>query len=88
MALEQIGLLQRCDNICGRHFISEHVRFLAALAFVSPQIIKTIIYDTAPADVTVTQLAKALPYSWVEQERRLGLPFENSPMHRSRHRCS
>jgi site-specific DNA recombinase len=55
--------------------VERHVRFLAPLAFVSPQIIKTIIYDTAPADLTVTQLARAQPYSWAEQERRLGLPL-------------
>jgi site-specific DNA recombinase len=28
---------------------------------------------TAPADLTVTGLAKALPYSWAEQEERVGL---------------
>jgi len=55
--------------------VERHVRFLVPLAFVSPQIIKTIIYGTAPADLTVTQLAKAPPYSWAEQERRLGLPL-------------
>ena len=30
---------------------------------------------TAPADLTVTGLAKALPYSWAEQEERVGLPL-------------
>jgi hypothetical protein len=30
---------------------------------------------TAPADLTVTGLAKALPYSWAEQERKFGLHF-------------
>ncbi len=29
---------------------------------------------TAPADLTVTGLAKALPYSWAEQESRIGFP--------------
>ena len=28
---------------------------------------------TAPADLTVTGLAKAVPYSWIEQEQRVGL---------------
>jgi hypothetical protein len=28
---------------------------------------------TAPADLTVTGLAQALPYSWAEQEQRIGL---------------
>jgi site-specific DNA recombinase len=50
-----------------------HIRLLAPLAFLSPRIIAAIIDGTAPADLTVTGLAKALPYSWAEQERRFGL---------------
>jgi hypothetical protein len=42
-------------------------------AFVSPRIIAAIAKGAAPADVTVTGLAKALPYSWAEQERHVGL---------------
>jgi len=29
---------------------------------------------TAPADLTVTGLAKAPPYSWAEQESSIGFP--------------
>lgn len=54
--------------------VERHIRFLAPLAFVSPRIISVIIDGTAPLDLTVTQLAKSLSYSWAEQERRLGLP--------------
>ena len=50
-----------------------HIRLLAPLAFVSPRIIAAIIDGTAPADLTVTGLAKALPYSWAEQEQSIGL---------------
>ena len=32
-----------------------------------------IVDGTALADLTVTGLAKALPYSWAEQEQRIGL---------------
>jgi site-specific DNA recombinase len=32
-----------------------------------------VVDGTAPADLTVTGLAKALPYSWIEQEQRVGL---------------
>jgi site-specific DNA recombinase len=46
---------------------------LAPLAFVSPRIIAALLDGTAPADLTVTGLAKALPYSWAEQERSVGL---------------
>jgi site-specific DNA recombinase len=49
-----------------------HIRLLAPLAFLSPRIITAIIDGTAPADLTVTGLAKALPDSWAEQERRFG----------------
>jgi hypothetical protein len=48
-----------------------HVRLLAALAFLSPRIVAAIIDGTAPADLTATSLARALPYSWAEQESRL-----------------
>jgi len=49
-----------------------HVRFLVPLAFVSPRIVSAVLDGTAPADLTVTTLARRLPYSWAEQERRLG----------------
>jgi site-specific DNA recombinase len=50
-----------------------HIRQLAPLAFVSPRIIAAIVDGTAPTDLTVTGLAKALPYSWAEQEQGIGL---------------
>jgi site-specific DNA recombinase len=50
-----------------------HIRQLANLAFVSPRIIAAIVDGTAPADLTVTSLAKALPDSWAAQERGIGL---------------
>jgi site-specific DNA recombinase len=51
--------------------VERHVRFLAPLAFVSPSVLSAIMDGTAPAHLTVTLLAKALPYSWAEQDRRL-----------------
>lgn len=53
------------------HKVERHIRFLAPLAFVSPRLITTIIDGAAPADVTATELAKSLPYSWLEQQQRL-----------------
>jgi len=53
--------------------VERHIRFLAPLALVSPRIVAALIDGSAPADLTITALAKALPYSWAEQERRLGL---------------
>jgi site-specific DNA recombinase len=50
-----------------------HIRLLAPLAFVSPCIVAAIVDGTAPADLTVTGLARTLPYSWAEQERCIGL---------------
>ena len=46
-----------------------HVRFLAPLAYLSPRIIEAIIDGAAPANLTVSNLARALPHSWAEQER-------------------
>ena len=56
-----------------------HIRLLAPLAFLSPRIIAAIADGTAPADLTVTGLANALPYSWAEQERRIGLHLYVAP---------
>jgi hypothetical protein len=53
--------------------IKGNVVTLAPLAFLSPRIIAAIVEGTAPADLTVTGLAKALPDSWAEQERRIRL---------------
>jgi site-specific DNA recombinase len=54
--------------------VERHVRFLAPIAFVSPHVITAIMDGSAPADLTVTTLAKALPYSWAEQQQQLGVP--------------
>ena len=51
--------------------VERHVRLLAPLAFLSPRIVAAIMDGTAPTDLTATSLARALPYSWAEQERRL-----------------
>jgi site-specific DNA recombinase len=49
-----------------------HIRQLAPLAFVSPRIVSALLNGTAPADLTLTKLARALPYCWTEQEQRVG----------------
>ena len=53
--------------------VARHVRLLIPLAFVSPRIISGLLDGTAPAGLTITALARALPWSWADQERRLGL---------------
>jgi hypothetical protein len=53
--------------------VERHIRLLAPLAFLSPRIISRLLDGTAPAGLTITALARALPWSWAEQERRLGL---------------
>jgi site-specific DNA recombinase len=55
-----------------------HIRLLAPLAFVSPRIVSALLDGTAPADLTLTKLARALPYCWAEQERRVG---SSAPFH-------
>jgi site-specific DNA recombinase len=55
-----------------------HVRLLLPLAFLSPRIVSALLDGTAPADLTITALARALPWSWAEQEQRLGLPCDQS----------
>ena len=58
--------------------VERHIRLLAPLAFVSPRIVSALLDGTAPADLTLTKLARALPYCWAEQERRVGTsaPFQ------------
>ena len=55
-----------------------HIRLLAPLAFVSPRIVSALLDGTAPVDLTLTKLARALPYCWAEQERRVG---PSAPVH-------
>ena len=53
--------------------VERHIRLLLLLAFLSPRIVSGLLEGTAPAGLTITALARALPWSWAEQERRLGL---------------
>jgi site-specific DNA recombinase len=70
----RLGRFASFAEIAEREAVGErHIRLLAPLALLSPRIIAAIAGGTAPADLTVTGLAKALPYSWAEQERRFGL---------------
>jgi len=57
-------LLASGTSACWRHSPSSRRALIAA-----------VVDGTAPPDLTVTGLAKALPYSWAEQERsRLKTP--------------
>jgi len=53
--------------------VERHIRLLAPLAFLSPRIVSAILDGSAPANLTVVQLVRALPCSWAEQERRIGI---------------
>jgi site-specific DNA recombinase len=53
--------------------LERHIRLLLPLAFLSPRIVSGLLDGTAPAGLTIRALARALPWSWAEQERRLGL---------------
>jgi site-specific DNA recombinase len=66
------GRLTSLAEIAAREGKAErHIRLLAPLAFTSPRIIAAIVEGSAPADLTVTGLAKALPFVWAAQESRL-----------------
>ena len=68
----RLGRIASFAGIAEREAVRErHIRLLARLAFLSPRIIAAIADGTAPADLTVTGLAKALPYPWAEQERSI-----------------
>ena len=44
--------------------VERHVRLLLPLAFVAPALVREIVSGSAPAHLTVTGLAKSVPYSW------------------------
>jgi DNA invertase Pin-like site-specific DNA recombinase len=70
----RLGYLASFSEIAAHEGQGERrIRQLAPLAFLSPRIITAIAKGTAPADLTITGIAKALPYSWAEQERHVGL---------------
>jgi site-specific DNA recombinase len=53
--------------------VERHIRLLLPLAFLSPRIVSGLLDGTAAAGLTIPALARALPWSWAEQERRVGL---------------
>ena len=53
--------------------VERHIRHLAPLAFVSPRLVEAIANGSAPADLTVSSLARALPHSWAAQEHKFGI---------------
>jgi len=61
--------------------VERHARVLLPLAFVSPRIVSALLDGTAPADLTVTTLARGPPDSWAEQERRVGTRQDASKPH-------
>jgi site-specific DNA recombinase len=53
--------------------VVRHIQHLAPLAFVSPRIVEAIADGSAPAELTVTMLARALPHGWAAQEHKLSV---------------
>ena len=51
--------------------VERYIRLLAPLAFVAPSIVQSIIEGTAPANLTVTELAKSSVHSWRRQQHLL-----------------
>jgi hypothetical protein len=57
----------------GRSKGERHIRLFAPPTFLGPHIIPAIVDGAAPADLTVTSLARALPYSQIQQERVINI---------------
>jgi hypothetical protein len=53
-------------------FGERHVRRLAVLAFLSPNLLNAVAKCTAPPGLTVSVLTEALPHCWAKQEAELG----------------
>ena len=67
------GRIASFEEIASAEGLAErHVRFLMPLAFLSPRIIAAIDQGTVRRDLTVSNLARALPLKWADQEQMLG----------------
>jgi site-specific DNA recombinase len=67
----RLGPVATLGEIADREGLGErHVRLLAPLAFIAPCVVEAIANGCAPADLTITGLAKSLPYSWARQKQR------------------
>lgn len=51
--------------------VERYIRLLAPLAFVAPSIVQSIVDGSAPANLTVTELAKSSVQSWQQQQHLL-----------------
>jgi DNA invertase Pin-like site-specific DNA recombinase len=70
----RLGRVASLAEIAGRERQGErYIRMLLPLAFVSPRIVAAIVEGRAAANLTLSSLVRALPYSWAEQERNVGL---------------
>ena len=68
------GRIASFDEIASAEGLAErHVRFLMPLAFLSPRIIAAINQGAVRRDLTVSNLARALPVKWADQEQMRGL---------------
>jgi site-specific DNA recombinase len=66
------GKVKSFDEIATKEKkVERHIRLLAPLAFVAPSIVQSIIEGTAPAHLTVTELAKSSAHSWQRQQHLL-----------------
>jgi site-specific DNA recombinase len=64
-----LGRAATLAEIAGREGVGErYVRLLVPLAFVAPRLVAAIADGTAPTDLTVSGLARAVPYGWAERE--------------------
>jgi hypothetical protein len=54
--------------------VERHIRFLIPLAFLSPRVVEAIAAGTVPTNLSVTDLARALPHNWNAQEKRFERP--------------
>ena len=59
------------DIARGEGCSERHVRFLAPLAYLSPTVVKAIHDGRAPAELTISGLARCLPHEWASQDARV-----------------
>jgi len=67
------GRTESIEAIAAREEYSpRYVRQMLPLAFLAPDIITAIFANTVPADLGISRLIDGLPYSWKQQQQKLG----------------
>ena len=67
----EVSSLRSIAQSVGRS--ERHVSQVIRAAFLAPDLVEAVLQGRAPAQLTLRQIMKQLPWDWNEQRRRFGL---------------